>query len=133
MKQNNFNALRFSHYLNCRRLYELCDEYGFYVVSECNIESHGMGFQPKYTLANKEIWLEAHMNRTKNNYERTKNHACVTFYSLGNEAGNGINMYATYKHLKENETNSQNRPINYEGVRFQNNADMFVPMYSEIR
>ena len=73
------------------------------------------------------------MDRTKNNYERTKNNACVTFYSLGNEAGNGINMYATHKHLKENETNAQNRSINYEGVRFQNNADMFVPMYSEIR
>ena len=129
LKKNNFNALRFSHYPNCRRLYELCDEYGFYVYNECNIESHGMGFDYNKTLANKPIWFNAHIERTKNMYERTKNHACVTFFSLGNEAGNGCNMFKTYKYLKDNEVNGQNRPIVYECVRFKDNTDIHVPMY----
>ncbi|KAK8839310.1 hypothetical protein M9Y10_032244 [Tritrichomonas musculus] len=129
LKKNNFNALRFSHYPNCRRLYELCDEYGFYVYSECNIESHGMGFKLNTTLANKPIWLNAHMERTMNMYERAKNHACVTFLSLGNEAGNGSNFFATYNYMKEQEKNAQNRPVVYECVMLRDNTDIHVPMY----
>lgn len=129
LKKNNFNALRFSHYPNCRRLYEMCDEFGFYVYNECNIESHGMGFNRGTTLANKTIWYNAHMERTKNMHERTKNYACVTFLSIGNEAGNGENFYKTYEYLKDQETNYQNRPIVCEGARFDVSTDIYAPMY----
>lgn len=132
-KKYNFNALRFSHYPNCRRLYELCDEYGFYVVSECNIESHGMGYNlyKGGTLGNDPEWFIPHMDRTMNMYERSKNHACVTFLSLGNEAGNGCNFYRTYEWLKENEVGGQNRPVNYERAEWEWNTDMFVIMYPD--
>ncbi|KAK8839035.1 hypothetical protein M9Y10_032501 [Tritrichomonas musculus] len=126
LKQNNFNALRFSHYPNCRRLYEMCDEYGFYVVSECNIESHGMGYDFDRTLGNAPIWYEPHIDRTKNMYERTKNYACVTFFSLGNESGNGCNFHKTYKYIKENEMSCQNRPVNYDRALMDWNSDMLL-------
>ncbi|KAK8839439.1 hypothetical protein M9Y10_031791 [Tritrichomonas musculus] len=131
LKTHNFNAIRCCHYPNCRRFYELCDEYGFYVFNECNIESHGMGYDLSVggTLANDPDWYEAHIERTKNMYERTKNFACITFLSLANEAGNGYNFYLTYKYLKENEVNGQNRPVVYERAEWEWNTDMFVPMY----
>lgn len=130
-KKYNFNALRFSHYPQCRRMYELCDEYGLYVVSECNIESHGMDYELRVggTLGNAPEWLDAHMDRTKNMYERSKNYACVTFFSLGNEAGNGYNFYLTYNYLKENEVGQQDRPVNYERAEKEWNTDMLVNMY----
>ena len=126
LKKNNFNSLRLSHYPNSHRLYELCDEYGFYVVSECNIESHGMGYDFDRTLGNAPIWLELHIDRTKNMYERTKNYACIAFFSLGNEAGNGCNFHKTYKYIKENEVNQQNRPVNYDRALMDWNSDMVL-------
>ncbi|OHS95316.1 beta-galactosidase [Tritrichomonas foetus] len=133
LKKYNFNALRFSHYPQDRKVYDLCDEYGIYVVSECNIESHGMGYDlsMNHTLGNNPEWTIPHMDRTKNMYERSKNHACVTFFSLGNEAGNGVNFYKTYEWLKEREVDGQNRPINYERAEWEWNTDMFVIMYPD--
>lgn len=129
LKQNNFNALRFSHYPQDHLLYELCDIYGIHVVSEANIESHGMGFDAEHTLGNKKEWDQSHFDRTINMYERTKNYACVTFFSLGNEAGNGKVFYQTYKWIKEREAKGNNRPVNYEPAQFEDNTDMYVPMY----
>src|SRR5690606_34100735 len=65
MKQHNINAIRFSHYPEPERIYELTDEYGIYVVGEANIESHGMGYDPVFTLATKPAWLTMHMDRTQ--------------------------------------------------------------------
>ncbi|MCC8088579.1 MAG: DUF4981 domain-containing protein [Rikenellaceae bacterium] len=121
MKLNNVNAIRTSHYPQQRRFYELCDEYGFYVCSEANIETHGAR-----QIANMENFLNAHIDRTLNMYERTKNYACVTFFSLGNEAGNGSNFYETYLLLKEKE---KHRPIQYEGAGREWNTDIMCPMY----
>lgn len=132
LKQNNFNALRFSHYPQSRKFYELCDLYGLYVVSEVNIESHGMGYDWDKTLANKPEWLIPHMDRTKNMYKRSRNHACTTLFSLGNEAGNGCNFYDTYTYLKEHEKINQNRPISYNIADWDWNTDTFFPMYSQL-
>lgn len=87
MKRHNINAIRCCHYPQQRRFYELCDEYGFYVCNEANIESHGMGYDLRRgrTLGNNPRWLNAHMDRTMNMYETSKNYPCVTFWSLGNE------------------------------------------------
>ena len=131
MKQNNINAVRLCHYPQDRKFYELCDEYGLYVYDEANIESHGMYYSLKKggTLGNNPEWLIPHMDRTMNMYERNKNYPSVTFWSLGNEAGNGYNFYQTYLYLKDKEINSMNRPVNYERALWEWNTDMYVAQY----
>jgi len=117
MKQFNINAARASHYPNHGRWYELCDEYGLYVIDEANIEAHGMGacFQKTFDEAAHTAalpdWEGAHLDRVKRMLERTKNHACVITWSLGNEAGNGQNMYAAYDWVKQRDPS---RPVQYE-------------------
>ena len=129
LKQHNFNAIRNCHYPNDRRLYEICDEYGLYVVSESNIETHGLTWDLDKTVANDPKWLDNHMERVINMYERTKNHACVTMFSLANEAGNGYCFYAAYKYIKDREVKGMNRAVNYERAVLEWNTDMDVPMY----
>jgi beta-galactosidase len=112
MKQNNINTVRLSHYPQSRRFYELCDEYGLYVYDEANIESHGMYYDLRKggSLGNNPEWLIPHMDRIKNMFERNKNYPSVTFWSLGNEAGNGYNFYKAYLWIKEQDKNIMNRP-----------------------
>lgn len=131
MKRNNLNAVRLCHYPQDRKFYELCDEYGLYVYDEANIESHGMYYNLSRggTLGNNPEWLLPHMDRTINMYERNKNHPSVTFWSLGNEAGNGYNFYQTYLYIKNREKNGMNRPVNYERALWEWNTDMYVPQY----
>jgi beta-galactosidase len=131
MKRNNINAVRLCHYPQDRKFYELCDEYGLYVYDEANIESHGMYYSLSKggTLGNNPEWLTPHMYRTENMYERDKNFPCVTFWSLGNEAGNGYNFYQTYLYLKDKEQTMMNRPVNYERALWEWNTDMYVPQY----
>lgn len=124
MKEGNVNACRLSHYPNDPRFYELCDEYGLYLVDEANIESHGMGYGAE-SLAKYSNWHEQHMFRTVNMFERSKNHASVIFWSLGNEGGNGINFEATYDWLKSKDT----RPVQYERSEYSYNTDVICPQY----
>ena len=128
MKRHNINAIRCCHYPQQRRFYELCDEYGFYVCNEANIESHGMGYNLRKgrTLGNNPNWLNAHIDRTMNMYETGKNYPCVTFWSLGNEAGNGYNFYMTYNWLKSKDTT---RPVQYERALLEWNTDIYCPQY----
>nr|WP_250716762.1 glycoside hydrolase family 2 TIM barrel-domain containing protein [Bacteroides fragilis] len=131
MKQHNLNTVRLCHYPQDRRFYELCDEYGLYVYDEANIESHGMYYDLKKggTLGNNPEWLKAHMDRTINMFERNKNYPSLTFWSLGNEAGNGYNFYQTYLWLKDADKNIMDRPVNYERAQWEWNSDMYVPQY----
>ena len=129
MKRANVNAIRTCHYPQSREFYELCDSLGFYVYDEANIESHGMGYDRKQTLGNNPVWMAAHMDRTLNMYGRTANYPCVTILSLGNEAGNGVNFYATYQALKALEEGGQNRPVVYERAENEANTDFLNPMY----
>ncbi|MCE2616123.1 glycoside hydrolase family 2 TIM barrel-domain containing protein [Phocaeicola oris] len=133
MKQHNINTVRLCHYPQDRRFYELCDEYGLYVYDEANIESHGMGYNLNKgrTLGNNPEWLDKHMDRTNNMYQRNKNYPCVTILSLGNEAGNGYNFYMTYNFLKDQEKEGMNRPVCYERAQWEWNTDMYVPQYPE--
>jgi beta-galactosidase len=126
LKQYNLNAVRTSHYPNDPRWYELCDEYGIYLVDEANIESHGIGYDPKKTLADKSEWLNAHMDRTIRMVERDKNHPSIIIWSLGNEAGNGSNFHATYDWIKKRDNT---RPVQYERAELDRNTDIFCPMY----
>ena len=128
MKKNNFNAIRMSHYPHSRRMFELCDQYGIYVVSEANVESHGMGFGDD-SLSNKPEWLADQLDRTLGMYHRIKNHACVVMWSLGNEAGNGQNMKVAYNTLKSFEAETDHRAVVYGGTEIKENTDIYMPMY----
>lgn len=131
MKRANINTVRLCHYPQDRRFYELCDEYGFYVYDEANIESHGMYYDLSKggTLGNNPEWLKPHMYRTINMFERNKNYPSLTFWSLGNEAGNGYNFYQTYLWMKNADKDLMNRPVNYERAQWEWNTDMYVPQY----
>ena len=93
MKKLNVNAVRHSHYPPDPYWMDLCDEYGFYVVDEANIESHGRYYSLETTFANDRLWRVPHLARITRMYERDKNHPSVVTWSLGNEAGNGANFY----------------------------------------
>ena len=128
MKQNNINSVRLSHYPQARRFYELCSELGLYVYDEANIESHGM-YYGKESLAKNPLFQTSHLDRTINMFERNKNHPSVSIWSLGNEAGDGVNFSITYKWLKDREKDYFNRPVNYERAIWGPNSDMYVPQY----
>ncbi|WP_027136578.1 glycoside hydrolase family 2 TIM barrel-domain containing protein [Gaetbulibacter saemankumensis] len=134
-KENNINAVRLSHYPRGSRFYELCDEHGIYVVDEANIESHGM-YYGKESLAKNETWETQHVDRMIRMVERDKNHPSVIIWSLGNEAGNGVNFYAGYKAIKANDKSK--RPVQYERpykdrdgtmLDMDWNTDILVPQY----
>jgi len=129
MKRFNINAVRTSHYPNDPFWYDLCDRYGLYVVDEANIESHGMGYAPERTLGNDPVWQKAHLDRTIRMVERDKNHPCVIIWSLGNEAGDGVNFEATYAWIKKRD---QSRPVQYEQADLRPHTDIFCPMYARI-
>jgi len=110
MKQFNINAVRTSHYPNDPRWYDLCDQYGLYVMDEANIESHGLfGY-----LANDPTWSDAFLDRGIRMVQRDKNHPSVIFWSLGNEAGYGPNFAALAAWIRQADPT---RPIHYEGAQ----------------
>ena len=125
MKQLNMNAVRTCHYSDDPRWYDLCDEYGLYVVAETNIESHGMGYGDK-TLAKNPIFHKAHVERNQHNVQVQKNHPSVIFWSLGNEAGYGKNFEDAYDAVKAIDSS---RPVQYEQARQDGKTDIFCPMY----
>jgi beta-galactosidase len=129
MKKYNINAVRTSHYPNVSRWYELCDEYGIYVVDEANIESHGVGYDPEVTLANKPEWEAAHFDRMIRLVERDKNHPAVIIWSLGNEAGDGVIFERMYEWTKRRDPS---RPVQYEMADLRYHTDIFAPMYARI-
>ena len=139
MKENNINAIRCSHYPKNPHFYRLADKYGFYVVNEANIETHGMGVthdieknpeKAKSHPAYLPEWESAHLDRTIRMFERDKNYPSVVIWSLGNEAGNGENFVTTYNWLKENDSS---RPVQYEGAVGYDNSDIEAPMYWNIQ
>ena len=89
MKELNINAVRTCHYPDDNLWYDLCDEYGLYVVAEANVESHGMGYGEE-TLAKNPLYAKAHLERNQRNVQRGYNHPSIIFWSLGNEAGFGL-------------------------------------------
>jgi beta-galactosidase len=100
MKQANINMIRTCHYPDDPLFYELCDKYGFYVMDEANQESHGMGIGNKI-LGDNPVWEKSHVERAVSLVQRDKNHACVIFWSLGNEGGHGQNLVAMADTIKK--------------------------------
>jgi len=109
MKQFNINAVRTSHYPNCPRWYELCDEYGIYLIDETNIETHELWSK----LSQDPCWEDAYVDRVQRMVERDKNHPSVIIWSLGNESGYGPNHEAMAALVREYDPT---RPIHYEAT-----------------
>lgn len=139
LKANNFNAVRTSHYPNQTRWYELCDEYGLYVIDEVNLETHGtwqiLG-QPcpeKVIPNNNPEWLENIIDRAKSMFERDKNYPSVVIWSCGNESFGGENLFKMSEFLRSLDNT---RVIHYEGIfwdrRYDKTSDMESRMYAKV-
>ncbi len=128
MKQNNINTVRNSHYPNAPIWYDLCDEYGLYMIDEANIESHGMmDYNDRFKgLGNDPAWKAAHLDRTINMLESTKNHPSIIIWSLGNEAADGANFEATSDWIHQRDPS---RPVEYEACGTRPLTDIYCPMY----
>lgn len=126
MKEHNVNAVRTCHYPDDPRWYELCDKYGLYITAEANIESHGMGYGDK-TLAKNLSYQQAHIERNDHNIKIYKNYPAVIVWSLGNEAGYGVNFEKAYDYVRAYDPS---RPIHYEQAIWHNGkSDIYCPMY----
>ncbi len=123
MKQFNFNAVRTSHYPNDSRWYDLCDEYGLYVIDEANVETHGV----EGALSNDPAWADAYLDRAVRMVERDKNHPSIIFWSLGNESGYGPNHDAMAEWIRSNDPT---RPVHYEGAFRGPATDVVSRMYA---
>ncbi|MEL1240597.1 glycoside hydrolase family 2 TIM barrel-domain containing protein [Flavobacterium flavipallidum] len=136
MKQYNINSIRMCHYPHDTQFYDLCDEYGFYVVDEANIETHGMGaewqswFDQKKHPAYLPEWAPAHLDRIKRMFAFDKNHPSIIIWSLGNECGNGPVFYDAYNWLKQVDSS---RPVQFEQAGENKNTDIVCPMYPSVK
>lgn len=127
MKQLNFNAVRTSHYPDCTRWYELCDEYGIYLVDETNLETHAIGGR----LSRDPEWAEAYLERARRMVMRDKNHPSVIIWSLGNESAAGANHAAMAGWIRGYDPT---RPVQYEsGYPGPETTDILAPMYPHLR
>jgi beta-galactosidase len=126
LKRFNFNLVRTAHYPNVPEWYDLTDQLGMYLIAEANVESHGMGYDPDKTLANRPEWEKAHIDRTRRLVETFKNHPSVIIWSLGNEAGDGVNFVATSKWIHANDPT---RPVHYERAERKPHVDVVSYMY----
>ena len=127
MKQHNFNLVRTSHYPNVPEWYDLCDGYGLYVINEANVESHGMGYRLDRTLGNNPAWQRAHVERNARMVETFANHASVIVWSMGNEAGDGVNFRAASAWIAQHDPT---RPIHYERADRGAHVDLVSHMYT---
>ncbi len=125
MKQLNINAVRTCHYPDDAYWYELCDRYGLYVVAEANLESHGMGYEER-SLSKFPVYEKVHLERNERNVQRNFNHPSIIFWSLGNEAGFGINFEKCYNWVKNEDPS---RPVQYERAGNNDFTDIYCPMY----
>ena len=113
MKQGNINAVRTAHYPNDPQFYELCDEYGLYVIDEADLETHGFEVTGNiHQLSDDPAWEEAYIDRMERMVERDKNYPSIVMWSLGNESGYGRNHNAMYDWAHERD---KTRLVHYEG------------------
>jgi len=136
IKANNINAVRTSHYPNQTRWYNLCDEYGIYLIDEANLETHGtwhMGANENTLPNDNEKWTAAVLSRAEAMFQRDKNHASVVIWSCGNESHGGSNIYKMSRYFREVDPS---RPVHYEGVshdrRYNDTSDFESRMYAFI-
>ena len=124
MKNANINSIRTSHYPDDPYFYDLCDEYGFYVMDECDLETHGV--RRKGVPGSNPMWTGAVVDRMERMVLRDRNHACVFMWSLGNEAGDGDNFMEMKKAALKLDTTRQ---FHYEGDFSFTKSDVISRMY----
>lgn len=138
MKRHNINAVRTSHYPNSSHWYDLCDQFGLYVIDEMNLETHGTWQRPETLLTLKnvvpcdnELWLGAVLDRANSMLERDKNHPSVIIWSCGNESYGGSVIFAASEFFRKTDPS---RLVHYEGIahdrRFNATSDMESQMYT---
>lgn len=123
MKSFNLNAVRTSHYPNNPYFYDLCDEYGLFVLAEANVECHGLG-----SLSGEPTWEKSFVERNENMVRTFRNHPSIVMWSMGNESGNGINFKPAEAAIKKLDTT---RPTHYEGN--SSYCDVSSTMYSDVQ
>lgn len=141
MKQNNINAIRTCHYPDAVGIYELCDEYGIYMIAECNLESHGSwdlfaeqtGDFSGVVPCDRPEWLDMMLDRANSMYQRDKNHPAILIWSCGNESFGGKDIYEMSQfYHREDPT----RLVHYEGIvhdrRYNDTSDMESQMYPSV-
>ncbi len=131
MKQHNINAVRTSHYPDDPRWYDLCDQYGIYLIDECDLETHGFLHVPdwKGNPTEDPAWRDACVDRMVRMVKRDKNHPSIVMWSLGNEAHFGVNHLAMAECTRELDST---RPIHYEGDYQLKTADVYSLMYAPV-
>ena len=125
MKQFNVNAVRTCHYPDDPLWYDLCDQYGIYMVAEANQESHGFGYEATSLAKTPQVATQI-MQRNQHNVAENYNHPAIIIWSLGNETVDGPNFTAAYNWIR---TQDQQRPIQFERAENGPNTDIFCPMY----
>ena len=138
MKQHNINAVRTSHYPNQTLWYQLCDEYGIYLIDETNLESHGSwqklgACEPSWNVPGSyKEWEQCTIDRARSMFERDKNHASILIWSCGNESYAGSNILKMSDFFREQD---DSRLVHYEGVfwnrEFDRTSDMESRMYAK--
>ena len=140
MKQNNINAIRTCHYPDASLIYQLCDEYGIYMIDETNLESHGSWdvaeFTKDYTYVvphDKPEWLDMMLDRANSMYQRDKNHAAILIWSCGNESFGGKDIFEMSQFFHKE---APTRLVHYEGLchdrRYNDTSDMESQMYPSV-
>ena len=134
MKQNNINSVRTAHYPNHTDWYQLCDEYGLYVMDEANVESHGL-WTEGYYVGELPEWKKVIVERSVNMVQRDKNHTSIIFWSMGNESGWGANFDEAYKAIYA--VDPEKRPVHYEAqnpayAKVLSRYDMISTMYPSL-
>ena len=141
MKRNNINAIRTCHYPNAVGIYELCDEYGIYMIAECNLESHGSwdlfaeqtGDFSGVVPCDRPEWLDMMLDRANSMYQRDKNHPAILIWSCGNESFGGKDIYEMSQFYRREDPT---RLVHYEGVvhdrRYNDTSDMESQMYPSV-
>ncbi len=131
MKRLNINAVRTCHYPDDPRWYDLCDEYGLYLVAEANQESHGFGYDDKVPAA-QPLFAKQILERNQHNVSMYFNHPSIVTWSLGNETHMSKNFLDAYDWIKSQD---QSRPVQYERALWHNNtqgSDIYCPMYYSV-
>ena len=136
LKRANVNAIRTSHYPNSSRLYELADIYGFYVIDETNLETHGSWMRngacekdANSLPGDHAKWLPAVLDRAQSMYERDKNHPCILIWSCGNESCGGRNIYEMSAYFRRADPT---RLVHYEGIFWDRSYPMSSDMESQM-
>lgn len=130
MKKHNINAVRTSHYPNNSSFYDLCDEFGLYVVAESDLECHGFEFIGNiHMISDDETWQGAYVDRIERTVHRDKNHPSIIIWSLGNESGFGRNFVEAAKVCREID---DTRLVHYEEDRNAQVSDVYSTMYTRV-